>query len=155
LDWSRPSPSSPILPVWGSVQSDLPVGPDRTEPYPRPGPSGLVESLRFLMLFLCTCSSGSSSHLLVWLFIFSPLPTCIGLNRRLVVVPLVLFFLRLSTVFSALAHSLSPPTLLCRNQLLQPPPCGLWLLLYGVRCPVSSVLNLSIDLNSLTLAKSN
>jgi len=29
------------------------------------------------------------------------------------------------------------------------------LLLYGVRCPVSSVLNLSIDLNSLTLAKSN
>jgi len=33
-------------------------------------------------------------------------------------------------------------------------PCTL-LMLYGVRCPVSSVLNLSIDLNSLTLAKSN
>jgi hypothetical protein len=45
LDWSRPSPSSPRLPVWGPVQSDLLVGPDRTEPYPRPGPSGLVESL--------------------------------------------------------------------------------------------------------------
>jgi len=27
--------------------------------------------------------------------------------------------------------------------------------LYGIWCPVSSVLNLSIDLNSLTLAKSN
>jgi hypothetical protein len=26
-------------------QSDLTVGPDRAEPYPRPGPSGLVESL--------------------------------------------------------------------------------------------------------------
>ena len=47
MDWSRPSPSSPRLPGWGSVQSDLPVGPDRTEPYPRPGPSGLVESLRW------------------------------------------------------------------------------------------------------------
>jgi len=45
LDWSRPSPSSPRLPVWGPVQSDLPVRPDRTEPYPRLGPSGLVESL--------------------------------------------------------------------------------------------------------------
>jgi len=45
MDRSRPSPSSPRLPVWGSVQSNLPVGPDRTEPYPRPGPSGLVESL--------------------------------------------------------------------------------------------------------------
>jgi len=44
-DWSRPSPSSPRLPVLGSVQSDLTVGPDRTEPYPRLGPSGLVESL--------------------------------------------------------------------------------------------------------------
>jgi len=44
-DWSRPSPSSPRLPVLGSVQFDLTVGPDRTEPYPRPGPSGLVESL--------------------------------------------------------------------------------------------------------------
>jgi hypothetical protein len=44
-DWSRPNPSSPRLPVLGSVQSDLTVGPDRTEPYPRPGPSGLVESL--------------------------------------------------------------------------------------------------------------
>jgi len=44
-DWSRPSPSSPRLPVLDSVQSDLTVGPDRTEPYPRPGPSGLVESL--------------------------------------------------------------------------------------------------------------
>ncbi|KAF8531951.1 hypothetical protein BDD12DRAFT_920393 [Trichophaea hybrida] len=36
LDWSRPSPSSPRLPVWGPVQSDLPIGPDGTEPYPRP-----------------------------------------------------------------------------------------------------------------------
>jgi len=44
-DWTRPSPSSPRLPVLGSVQSDLTVGTDRTEPYPRPGPSGLVESL--------------------------------------------------------------------------------------------------------------
>jgi len=48
MDRSRPSPSSPRLPVWGSVQSDLPVGPDRTEPYPRPGPSGLVESLMWM-----------------------------------------------------------------------------------------------------------
>jgi hypothetical protein len=44
-DWSRPSRSSHRLPVLGSVQSDLTVGPDRTEPYSRPGPSGLVESL--------------------------------------------------------------------------------------------------------------
>jgi len=44
-DWSRPSPSSPKLPVLGSVQSDRMVGPDRTGPYPRPGSSGLVESL--------------------------------------------------------------------------------------------------------------
>ena len=41
----QPSPSSPRLPVWGPVQSDLPVRPDRTKPYPSPGPSGLVESL--------------------------------------------------------------------------------------------------------------
>ena len=45
MDWSRPSPSSPRLVVCGPVQSNLPFGLDWTEPYPRLGPSGLVESL--------------------------------------------------------------------------------------------------------------
>ena len=45
MDRSRPSPSSPRLPVCGSVQSDLPIRPDWTEPYRGPGSSGLVESL--------------------------------------------------------------------------------------------------------------
>jgi len=44
-NWSRPSPSSPRLPFLSSVQSDRVVGPERIEPYPRPGLSGLVESL--------------------------------------------------------------------------------------------------------------
>jgi hypothetical protein len=48
MDRSRPSLSSPRLPVWGSVQSDLPVGPDPTEPYLRPVPSALVESLELI-----------------------------------------------------------------------------------------------------------
>ena len=46
VDWSRPSLSSPRLPVLGSVQSDLTVGPDHTEPYHRPGPTGRVEALQ-------------------------------------------------------------------------------------------------------------
>jgi len=45
VDWSRPSPSSRRLAVCGPVQSNLPFGLDWTEPYPRLGPSGLVESL--------------------------------------------------------------------------------------------------------------
>jgi len=45
MDRSRPSPSSPRLPVCGLVQSDLPIRPDWTEPYRGPGSSGLVESL--------------------------------------------------------------------------------------------------------------
>jgi len=45
MDRSRPSPSSPRLPVCGPVQSDFPIRPDRTEPYCGPGSSGLVESL--------------------------------------------------------------------------------------------------------------
>jgi hypothetical protein len=45
LDWSRPSPSSPRLPVCSPDQSDFPVGLDWTEPYPRPGSFGLDESL--------------------------------------------------------------------------------------------------------------
>jgi hypothetical protein len=45
MDWSRPSPSSPRLRVCGSVQSDLPIRPDWTEPYRGSGSSGLVESL--------------------------------------------------------------------------------------------------------------
>ncbi|KAF8542361.1 hypothetical protein BDD12DRAFT_876683 [Trichophaea hybrida] len=48
LDWSRPSPSSPRLPVCSPVQSDPHVGLDRTEPYPRPGSFGLMESLMVL-----------------------------------------------------------------------------------------------------------
>jgi hypothetical protein len=57
-DWSRPSPSSPRLPGLGSVQSDLTVGPDRTEPYPRPGPSGLVESLLSGIPYMDAISTG-------------------------------------------------------------------------------------------------
>jgi len=45
MDQSKLSPSSPRLPVCGSVQSDLLVGLDWTEPYPGPGSTGLVESL--------------------------------------------------------------------------------------------------------------
>jgi len=45
LDLSRLSSSSPRLPVYSPVQSNFPVGLDRTEPYPRPGSFGLVESL--------------------------------------------------------------------------------------------------------------
>jgi hypothetical protein len=45
MDRSRPNPSSPRLPVCGSVQSDLPIRPDWTEPYRSLGLSGLVESL--------------------------------------------------------------------------------------------------------------
>jgi len=45
MNRSRPSPSSPRLPVCGSVQSDLSIRPDWTEPYRGPGSSGLVESL--------------------------------------------------------------------------------------------------------------
>jgi hypothetical protein len=45
VDWSSPSPSSPRLAVCGPVQSKRLFGLDWTEPYPRLGPSGLVESL--------------------------------------------------------------------------------------------------------------
>jgi hypothetical protein len=45
LDQSKLIPSSPRLPVCGSVQSDLLVGLDWTEPYAGPGSTGLVESL--------------------------------------------------------------------------------------------------------------
>jgi len=50
VDWSRPSPSSPRLAVCGPVQSNLPFGLDWTEPYPRLGPSGLVESLDIIVM---------------------------------------------------------------------------------------------------------
>jgi len=51
MDRSRPSPSCPRLPVCGSVQSDLPIRPDWTEPYRGPGSSGLVESLVLCVAF--------------------------------------------------------------------------------------------------------
>ena len=67
MDWSRPSPSSPTLPARGPVQSDRPVGPDWTEPYPRPGPSGLVDSLCYssgsILIFLLHTGGVLSSNL--------------------------------------------------------------------------------------------
>jgi hypothetical protein len=45
--WTGPDQAHPVQDYQsgGSVQSDLPVRPDRTEPYSRLGSSGLVESL--------------------------------------------------------------------------------------------------------------
>ena len=45
MDWSRPSLSSSRLPVCRLVQFDLPMRLERTEPYCKPGSSGVVESL--------------------------------------------------------------------------------------------------------------
>jgi len=67
-DWSRPSPSSPRLPVLGSLLSDLTVGPDCTEPYLRPGPSGLVESLAYHLSLRCDAVAQYDS-LYTWFFI--------------------------------------------------------------------------------------
>jgi len=52
MDQSGPGPSKS-----SPVQSNLPFGLDWTEPYPRLGPSGLVESLvvsELLLLFIHT-----------------------------------------------------------------------------------------------------
>jgi hypothetical protein len=59
MDRSRPSPSSPRLPVCGPVQSDLPIRPDWTEPYRGPGSSGLVESLILMPPELAGCKQTS------------------------------------------------------------------------------------------------
>jgi hypothetical protein len=49
MDRSKMSPSSPILPVCGPVQSGHPVGLDWNEPYLGLGSSGLVESLTIII----------------------------------------------------------------------------------------------------------